>query len=622
MSTDLAQRPDAFVAEVERALHAAQPVRLDVPGGRLHIDRPLPFLCVYRTGAGDVSGAGLVHGQGSYLVVDDSQCAGAVGKLVESIVDLLAEQFGSVLLVEVWVVPAPDEDRATYRIVVPDHGVPAAVDVLSKALERADARGRMPQVKVDADRAVAPDDRTPLLAPEVARTLGCLHLGLAVPATFLDAASGRVYPLDLRSLQAALAQALRKALFAFTQQQTAFPAEDYRALGRQVMVDAVADADRLMADLGATLDFLLAITPVNVEQQWQAFEASGFDSEPAFHYRPLAVDPDLYRRDLYALRVEDVEDPTLAALLRAKRRDLERRVSMLEERSTSSFLYSSMAVYGPVEPDLAETASAVLQRLPAAQPEEGIARISAKEFADMAEAEISRYRAGHPDFAARVCIRDDVPDVMVVSGDLLIGAGLRLPRARAEALLQHEVGTHTVTDVNGRRQPLCMLAVGLPGYEETQEGLAVLAEYAAGGLTAGRLATLAARVLATRCVTDGGTFVDTFRLLHDDLGLPPHRSFRVAMRVHRAGGFTKDAMYLRGFSAVLRHLGNGGSLEPLLVGKISLADVPVVEELLWRGVLSPAAVRPRWLDFETCRSRLNAVRQGLTVLDIAEGIAA
>ena len=622
MSTDLSTGPDAFIAGVERALHAGDPVRLDVPGGRLHIDRPLPFLCVYRAGEGTTWGAGLVHGQGSYLVVDDSQCSDAVAKLVESIVDLLAEQFGSVLLVEVWVVPAADEDRATYRIVIPDHDVPAAVDVLASSLERVDARGRMAQVKVDTDGTVAPGGHAPLLTPEAARALGCLHVGLAVPATFVDVASGRVYPLDLRALQADLAQALRKALFAFTQQQTAFPAEDYRALGRQIMVDAVAEADLKMAELGASLDFLLAITPVNVEQQWQAFEASGFDAEPAFHYRPLAVDPDLYRRDLYALRVEDVEDPTLAALLRAKRRDLERRVSMLEERGTPSFLYSSMAVYGAVEPELLTTARAVLQRLPREQSESSVARITAREFAALAEAEMARYRAVHPDLAAQVFVRDDVPDVMVVSGDLLIGAGLRLPKVRAEALLQHEVGTHTVTDVNGRRQPLRMLAVGLPGYEETQEGLAVLAEYAAGGLTAGRLATLAARVLATRCVTDGGTFVDTFRLLHGDLGLPPRRSFRVAMRVHRAGGFTKDAMYLRGFAAVLRHLGTGGTLEPLLVGKISLADVPIVEELLWRGVLSPAAVRPRWLDLQTSRSRLDAVRQGLTVLDIAEGIAA
>ena len=33
---------------------------------------------------------------------------------------------------------------------------------------------------------------------------------------------------------------------------------------------------------------------------------------------------------------------------------------------------------------------------------------------------------------------------------------------------------------NGDSQPLKLLAVGLPSYEETQEGLAVLAEYVDG----------------------------------------------------------------------------------------------------------------------------------------------
>ena len=622
MSPDLHRGSDVFIAEVERALRAGEELRLAVPGGRLHIDRPLPFLCVYRGREDRVDGAALVRGQGSYLAVDDTDCADAVGRLVSTIVDVLAERFGSVLLAELWLAPAGAAGQAVYRIVVPDAQRPAATDVLAKALEAINPHGETPQVEVTDGDAVAPAGLTPLLTPAQARTAGCLHMGLEVPTTFVDATSGRPYPLEFRSLQAELGRALGQALFAFTQLQTAFPAEDYRALGRRAMVHAVADADRRMAELSTSLDFLLAITPVNTDQAWQDFADADFDHDPVFHYRPLAVDPDLYRRDLYALRVEDVEDPTLAALLRAKRRDLERRVSMLEERNSPSFLYSSLAVYGSVEPALLDTARAVLELLADShEPAPRAAVITAGEFAELAAAEMARYRANHPAFTGSVAVRDDVPDVMVVSGDLLIGSGMRMARARAEALLHHEVGTHCVTEVNGRHQPLRMLAVGLPGYEETQEGLAVLAEYLTGGLLPGRLATLAARVLATRCMIDGAAFVETFRLLHRDLALPPRRAFRIAMRVHRAGGFTKDAMYLRGLEAVLGYLGSGGRLEPLLVGKISLADVPVIEELQWRGVLAEALVRARWLHLEDSQKRLEAVRRGLSVLDIAEGIA-
>ncbi len=40
------------------------------------------------------------------------------------------------------------------------------------------------------------------------------------------------------------------------------------------------------------------------------------------------------------------------------------------------------------------------------------------------------------------------------------------------------------------------MAIGLAGYEETQEGLAVLAEFLVGGLSPHRLRQLAVRVVA------------------------------------------------------------------------------------------------------------------------------
>ena len=77
-----------------------------------------------------------------------------------------------------------------------------------------------------------------------------------------------------------------------------------------------------------------------------------------------------------------------------------------------------------------------------------------------------------------------------------------MSRARVGASLQHEVGTHLVTYYNGLEQPLRLLHVGLAGYDETQEGLAVLAEYLVGGLSRSRLRTLAERV-RPRLVQDG-----------------------------------------------------------------------------------------------------------------------
>jgi uncharacterized protein (TIGR02421 family) len=150
---------------------------------------------------------------------------------------------------------------------------------------------------------------------------------------------------------------------------------------------------------------------------------------------------------------------------------------------------------------------------------------------------------------------------------------------------------------------LRLLAAGLAGYDETQEGLAVLAEHLAGGLTSGRLRQLAARVVAVHQMVDGAAFADVHRALVG-AGLRPAPAFSVTARVFRAGGLTKDAIYLRGLADILTHLRSPGDLDVLWLGKMALTDAPLVQELHDRGVLHPPTLRPRYLDDPTAQDRL------------------
>jgi uncharacterized protein (TIGR02421 family) len=188
--------------------------------------------------------------------------------------------------------------------------------------------------------------------------------------------------------------------------------------------------------------------------------------------------------------------------------------------------------------------------------------------------------------------------------------------------LQHEVGTHVVTHANGAAQPLQLLQVGLPGYEESQEGLATFAEYVVGGLTKPRLATIAGRVIAARALVDGASFVETYRVLTTTWGFTAPAAFAITTRIHRGGGLTKDSIYLRGLRGLLGYLGTGGTIEPLLAGKLPLTDVGIVEELMWRRVLRPPVLRPRWLDHPGAEDRLSAISEGKTVTEIAAEVAA
>ena len=191
-------------------------------------------------------------------------------------------------------------------------------------------------------------------------------------------------------------------------------------------------------------------------------------------------------------------------------------------------------------------------------------------------------------------IRADVNGVMVSGDVLLIGPETKVQQARAQALLHHEVGTHLVTQANGSRQPIKVLGVGLAGYDETQEGLAVLSEIACGGLTAFRLRQLASRVVTVHRMIGGATFAEAHEALVAD-DFPEGSAWTTVMRVYRSGGMTKDAIYLRGLVELLEHLGDGGSLDRLWLGKFSLRDLPLIGDLEDRGLLRPPRILPRYL---------------------------
>ena len=216
-------------------------------------------------------------------------------------------------------------------------------------------------------------------------------------------------------------------------------------------------------------------------------------------------------------------------------------------------------------------------------------------------------------------MRDDISDLMVSFGRLLIPEAATIRADRVEPLLHHEVGTHVVTYQNGARQPLKMLATGLPGYDETQEGLAVLAEYLTGGLDPRRLRVLAGRVVAVAEMLDGAGFLEIFESLRTEHRIPRRTAWSIAIRVVVGGGSVKDAIYLRGIKRILESLAEGGSLDVLFVGKLALDHIPLIQDLLDRGVLNPPWVRPRWLDVPGAQERLARLREGASVADLYEG---
>ncbi|HVS63406.1 MAG TPA: tyrosine/phenylalanine carboxypeptidase domain-containing protein [Thermoanaerobaculia bacterium] len=612
---------------------AGKRVRRLLPGeGRLHVDRPLPFLCVRRRAGERASRADrLVMTQASYLLAGGEQAGvEAVGGLVRALAERGAAMHGGFLVLELWETDQENQDSATWGLPPPGFTVAAepkdslgsTVRKLERALEQIELEGSAARVFRSNPQALR-EAGAELVAPEVAQQEGCFWIGLGVAPIYRptrDRDDDSLYPMVLLELETRLAGAILEAVHEFARSATTLEPDHPHSLGRRALVRSAWNIDRRLVEVSDSFEFLRLSTPVDERQAWQEFSERSFEEPPIFHYPPLPIDPEATKRTLFSLPIERVEDPTLARLFREKQEELDKQINMLRDRGTPAYFYGSLQLYGPVEPELLHVAEQLLSRLPSHErDDEREGYLPAEEMAALAEAAIDVYRARWEEFPKRVELREDIPPGLMVSQDrLLISCHSRIPRARVDALLEHEVGTHLLTYCNGRAQRLHLFHAGLPGYDALQEGLAVLAEHLVGGLSRPRLRLLAARVATCHALTSGATFIESFRQLVDDHGYAPRTAFTVVTRVYRSGGLTKDAVYLRGLTEILEYLGAGGRIEPLFVGKIARRHLDDVEELGRRGVLRQPPLEPNYLQVEAARKRLDRVRRGMNVLDLVE----
>jgi len=592
------------------------------PWGRLFIDHPVPFLCVYRRpeGAANVPTEELVTGEASYLLVPgEASLAREVGSLVRSVAGALAGDFGACLILELSRSSAVSEPGVPLFRIVQRRGEGPASTI--DALEAALSQIRLPEFQVDVDivtrSKTAPMSLPSLLGDQKYDRDGFFVLGLEIRPIYLDSEGDKEYPIVHRRLRRSLSRALKQAAFEFTTRHTLQRPSHYQALGRRTFVKAVRLVDAGLAEASNQFDLLLLTTPRNADQAWAKFRASHFDRVPRFSYPPRTFDPVLAKRRLFQIPVEHVEDPTLAELFRQQQDELDRKITMVADRGSPRFKYEGLQLFGTVNDQLLGQAERLLDRIPSRARESSTGgQVDTRAFVARAEEELAFLRQQCPQLKARVQVRDEVSGLMVSRGCLLVPGRLAIPASRVEALLQHEIGTHVVTYYNGDAQPFRQLRNGLPGYEELQEGLAVLAEFLVGGLSRPRLRVLAARVVAVRRMIDGASFIDVFRELDRDYDLAQRAAFTITMRVFRGGGQSKDAVYLRGFLRMLEYIAAGGTLEPLFVGKIGFAHLPMMRDLERRQVLVHPPLQPRYLGRPETDARLERLRGVVDLIDL------
>lgn len=585
--------------------------------GRLHIDRKLPFLCVYRRPRGheDPGTARLIQGEASYLTVTGHrQAQKSLSLLVRRIVETMSESFGAFLIIELWSATEFSTFETTksglrrpfFRIFAPkDQETASAVEILDGALKKIRLGNLKAEVHTRQADKTSPSGFSDFLSSVETKKLGCSLIGLEIEPIYRDLETGNLYPLILRRLHRELGRAFKRTFYEFSSSRTSLQPSHFLSLGRRAFVKAVWQVDDELAKVGDPMDFLMYVTPTNADSAWSQFKKKGCDSVPKFIYRPLPIEPALLKRQLYNITIERIEDPVIAQLFREKQEELDKKIDMLNNRNSPRFLWSSLQLFGGKDKNTLNVAKELLRLLPSrSRDDSSTGHVNAEVFAKRAEDEFAYYREKSPEISATVEIRKDITGLLVSHGKLLIGNSMKVPVSRIEALIQHELGTHLLTYLNGKAQRFKQLYSGLSGYEELQEGLAVLAEYLTGGLSRPRIRLLAARVIAVKLLLDGASFLDTFRELNYKFDFEKRTAFMTTMRVYRSGGLTKDAIYLKGFLGIIKYLKNDGALDPLFVGKIGSMHIPIIKELQWRKVINPPLLRPRYLEEPEVQGKL------------------
>src|SRR5690606_7279460 len=148
-------------------------------------------------------------------------------------------------------------------------------------------------------------------------------------------------------------------------------------------------------EIEAKYQFLLLISPINTMQAKEEFIANRHRKNPKFLYRNLPIDPDRLKEELFQIDIRSIEDPTLSFLYTENREELEKQITMLKERGTKNFMYSSIRLYSSPGVELHETAKLLLKTLPPDNFEDA-EYVEAYEMAKICTDEIKEYRTVYP----------------------------------------------------------------------------------------------------------------------------------------------------------------------------------------------------------------------------------
>lgn len=306
-----------------------------------------------------------------------------------------------------------------------------------------------------------------------------------------------------------------------------------------------------------------------------AWEA-GQEAAPRWRYPTLTLRKEL-RGALERLAEAIGNDPPLGPIYAARARELALEAELME--NVGSIRFRTLAERRFVRVSEADArdrakADALAEAWAQAAPEENGEKLIISDDETEPESLLSMLRAeiGRRQLPLRVVVQPGLASLAAMADDaVVIAAGWKMRPSDAARTVLHEIEAHALPRLMANEQRIGLFAFGTAGGLDDQEGRALVIERAAGFFRPSRLRELAFRHLAARETLAGASFVDVVRMLVEK-SAPLASAVRIAARVQRGGGLSREIVYLPGFVRVGR----------------ALREEPLVEEVMSRGRIAAA----------------------------------
>jgi uncharacterized protein (TIGR02421 family) len=428
-----------------------------------------------------------------------------------------------------------------------------------------------------------------------------LVLATEISKIYCDEKTGEIYPQVIKNIQARFKKAILNNANLYVNDLTNWKYNDKNMLLDNSITKTIQKIDNHLYRLLKSFEMLTYINPINVNSEKARFFKSKFTVNPNFKYKPIKINPYELTKSLHSIDTTQIEDITIRHLYESVITGCIDKINLLSSIGTDKFLYNSLRYFGrPNKVDIRNAEYILL--LPEIKEE----NIRVQRFGVDKAKEIFEEAFENYGFKGKIKVdKKSLSTVMVINSTktVVLKDGATFSQNELQYLAEHEIGVHMVTTMNATNNKLKIFSVGLPINTRTGEGMAVLSEYLSGNFTMNRLRELALRVVAVDLMCNGSDFKECFNSLVQDYKIEHNRAYNLVTRVYRGGGFTKDYLYLNGFSQLFKFWQDGNDLTPLLVGKTSIGFYNTIVEMIDRNLIE----KPQFItkSFAKPRTELN-----------------